>query len=79
VDTGHYPGRYSVLVRELRRAQPRMLYFVAAGMLGKICCDVIRGAGGVAVDIGSVADLWAGVRSRRMFSNEELERWRIVD
>jgi hypothetical protein len=77
-DTGHYPDRYRSLLAELDNVRPGTLYLVAAGMLSKIYCDVVRGAGGVAVDIGSVADLWAGVRSRMMFSNEELERWRIV-
>ena len=77
-DTGHYPDRYRSLLAELENVRPGTLYLVAAGMLSKIYCDVVRGAGGVAVDIGSVADLWAGVRSRMMFSNEELERWRIV-
>ena len=31
-------------------------------MLGKVYCDVIRKAAGIAVDIGHTADVWAGVR-----------------
>lgn len=46
------------------------LYLVAAGIFGKIYCDLIKRQGGVAVDIGSVADIWMGV-STRSFSVDE--------
>jgi hypothetical protein len=77
-DTGHYPGRYRALLEELRNARPGVAYFVAAGMLGKIYCEMIRAAGGVAVDIGSTADIWAGVRSRRRIPQETVDTWRVV-
>jgi hypothetical protein len=77
-DTGHYPDRYHPLLEELRGARPGIVYFVAAGMLGKIYCEVIRAAGGIALDIGAVADIWAGVRSRRRVRPETLEQWRVL-
>lgn len=76
-DTGHWPGRYLELTTELREIEPGVLWFVAAGMLGKVYCDVIRAAGGIAVDIGHVADIWAGVRSRAAIEPESLANWRI--
>ena len=45
-DTGHWPGRYRELMRELQTIEPGNLWFVAAGMLGKVYCDVIRDAAG---------------------------------
>lgn len=36
------------------------LFFVGAGILGKYYCDLIKRRGGVALDIGSVFDSWAG-------------------
>jgi tetratricopeptide (TPR) repeat protein len=46
------------------------LYLVAAGIFGKIYCDLIKQQGGIALDIGSVADIWMGVGTRT-FSAEE--------
>lgn len=46
------------------------LYLVAAGIFGKIYCDIIKRQGGIALDIGSVADIWMGVGTRT-FSAEE--------
>ena len=46
------------------------LYLVAAGIFGKIYCDLIKRQGGIALDIGSVADIWMGVETRT-FSGEE--------
>ena len=52
---------------------------ISAGMLAKIYCGVIRAAGGVAVDIGSVADTWAGVRSRWHMNDDYQRAWGILD
>jgi thioredoxin-like negative regulator of GroEL len=40
------------------------LVLVAAGFLGKFFCDTVRARGGIALDIGSVADLWMGFVTR---------------
>jgi hypothetical protein len=77
-DTGHWPGRFRELSAELRGIEPGTIWFVAAGPLGKIYCDVIRAAGGIAVDIGHAADIWAGVKSRVYDQTELLATWRIV-
>ena len=46
------------------------LYLVAAGIFGKIYCDLIKRQGGVALDIGSVADIWMGVGTRSFTADE---------
>jgi hypothetical protein len=78
-DTGHWPTRYRQLTAELRDIEPGMLWLVAAGTFGKVYCEVIREAGGVALDIGHIADVWAGIRSRAFIRPKALEAWRIVD
>jgi hypothetical protein len=47
-------------------------------MLGKPYCDVIKTAGGFAVDIGHTADSWAGVKTRAYDQTELLAAWSIV-
>lgn len=59
----HYPDRFNEL-RDTLDVLPGELHLVAAGVLGKIYCQWIKAAGGVAVDIGSVADHWCGYRTR---------------
>jgi hypothetical protein len=77
-NTGHYPARYYALLEELAGARAGIVYFVAAGILGKTYCEAIRATGGIALDIGAVADIWAGVRSRRQVSQETVDTWRIL-
>jgi hypothetical protein len=77
-DTGHWPNRFRELVEDLESVGAGSLWFVAAGILGKVYCDVIRAAGGIAVDIGAAADIWAGVKSRIYARGEFLATWRIV-
>ncbi len=40
--------------------EPGQLWLVGAGTLGKMYCGAIRAAGGVAIDIGALFDLWSG-------------------
>ncbi|MEO8926169.1 MAG: hypothetical protein ABI306_03305 [Caulobacteraceae bacterium] len=44
---------------------PGEVFLVAAGFLGKIYCEIVRQKGGVAIDIGSLADYWMGFATRR--------------
>jgi hypothetical protein len=79
VDTRHWPERFRELCRELEQIDPGTLWLVGAGILGKIYCGVIRAAGGVAVDIGNVADIWAG-RTTRSYGQVagQVAAWSIV-
>lgn len=43
---------------------PGMLYLVGAGLYGKLYCERIRSQGGLALDVGSLLDAWAGIPSR---------------
>lgn len=64
IDTGHFPQRFTELCAALRRDVAGLLVLVGAGPLGKIYCDVIRQAGGIALDVGSLLDAWTGLCSR---------------
>jgi hypothetical protein len=44
--------------------EPGEVYLVAAGVLGKLYCDIIRRRGGIGIDIGSLADYWMGFTTR---------------
>lgn len=65
----HYPEAFNQIVARIRSEQRQGVFFVGAGFLGKIYCHEIRLAGGVAIDMGSVMDLWAGVASRSGYDN----------
>lgn len=77
----HYPDVYEKLWREIDPPYRGALYLVGAGAFGKVYCDWIKARGGVALDIGSLFDGWAGVHVReRMETRKEqysLERYRV--
>ena len=70
--TPHFPDRYEELLDTLTPAFPGQLFFVGAGICGKVYCDVIAERGGVALDIGAVCDAWLGIATRPRVS---FERW----
>jgi hypothetical protein len=43
---------------------PGMLCIVGGGLYGKLYCNHIRSQGGVALDLGSLLDAWAGIHTR---------------
>ncbi|MDE0661981.1 MAG: hypothetical protein OXI79_20310 [Gammaproteobacteria bacterium] len=57
----HYPEGFEWMEEKLRVPYPGALFLVGAGPWGKIYCSWIKRRGGVAVDIGSLFDSWAGV------------------
>lgn len=63
----HFPTRYFQIERELDAVGPRTLCLVGAGVLGKLYCNLVKDRGGVALDIGSVFDAWAGTYTRSQF------------
>jgi hypothetical protein len=62
--TPHFPDRFDELLDTLEPAYAGQLFFVGAGICGKVYCDVIARRGGVAIDIGAVCDAWLGIASR---------------
>jgi hypothetical protein len=67
VDPEPFPAWHHRIKAELAGAQPGVLYLVAAGITGKKYCQLIKQAGGVAVDIGSVADIWTRAPTRQFW------------
>ena len=52
--------RYREILRDLVVPEPGAIFLVAAGLLGKVYCARIHELGGIAIDIGSLADGWMG-------------------
>jgi hypothetical protein len=59
-----FPDRFTQLQEELARNWNGRLVLVAAGILGKFYASTIRRHGGIALDIGSLADVWMGRLTR---------------
>lgn len=70
--THHFPDRFDELLESLAPAFPGQLFFVGAGICGKVYCDVIAQRGGIAIDVGAVCDAWLGVSTRPRVANT---RW----
>lgn len=61
----HFPNRFQGVQSELTKNNLKgVLALVGAGPVGKIYCKLVKDQGGVAVDIGSVFDRWAGFKTR---------------
>lgn len=65
----HFPDAYQSLSEKLKSIRPGELYLVAGGILGKVYCNIIKQAGGVVIDIGTVADIWMGKVTRDVDSS----------
>lgn len=60
----HFPEAFVEICTRLERPHRGRLFLIAGGILGKFYADVIRRNGGVALDIGSLADGWAMKKTR---------------
>lgn len=62
----HYPDRYLQITQgdELTPRVQGELFLVGGGVLGKVYCSEIKRRGGVAIDIGSVFDMWGYIGAR---------------
>ena len=60
----HWPTGFETVMAGLTVERPGQPFLVGAGPLGKIYCARIKQLGGVALDVGSLLDGWAGVDSR---------------
>ena len=63
----HYPARFEQIRAELDVPHPGAVYLVGAGIVGKVYCAEIKRRGGIAIDIGAIADVWAGRTDTRPF------------
>jgi len=64
----HWPERYLDLCHELETSNVEgELFLVAAGLLGKIYASILKRRGAIVIDVGAVADIWAGKTNTRTF------------
>jgi hypothetical protein len=73
----HYPVVFDRVMQSLAGIEEGQIVLVAAGILGKIYCNRVKECGGIALDIGSVADVWMGRRVRRHHDAAYLEKWKL--
>lgn len=66
----HFPNTFSILQNNLSRDHHGKLFLVAGGILGKHYVQTIKSFGGVAIDIGSLADGWCGLNTRPGFNSQ---------
>ena len=64
----HYPRFAHSVVASIRVPYPGALFLVGAGFCGKLYADAVKRRGGLAIDVGSLMDLWAG-RFTRPYMN----------
>ena len=64
-DRPHYPDVYNEIISMCRSGNIDGLWLVSSGAYGKIYCDEIRKANGVALDIGSLSNWWMGLKTSR--------------
>lgn len=72
-----HPELFEEMVQRIHTNGEGWLYLVGGGILGKSYCHEAKLAGSVAVDIGSLFDAWAGVKSRSFMVGDMLE-WDLV-
>jgi len=67
----HWPGRYNKVRPWVDSKHPEgKVFLIGAGGLGKIYCAYIKQQGGIALDIGSIFDGWAGMGTRSHLRKE---------
>lgn len=71
-----YPERYLSLLERLDISAGG-LFLISAGVLGKALCAAVKAGGGVALDIGSVADVWHGKPVRKYHDADFLTRFQL--
>lgn len=59
----HFEDHFERINSEIKQ-DPGDIVIVAAGFLGKAYCATAKSASSVSIDIGSLADYWAGVNTR---------------
>lgn len=74
----HFPERFEEIEAELiARDLHGEFFLVGAGVVGKAYCDRIKRQGGMAIDAGSMMDVWMGIGVRQYHSREFLEKFRL--
>lgn len=68
-----FPNLYQSLSNQVDPARDGQVYLLAAGLLAKPLAAQIKARGGIALDIGSLIDVWAG-RAVRKYHDDEFVR-----
>jgi len=74
---GHFPDVFYATLDRLASIPKNMVVIVAGGILAKAYCTRIKQQGGIAIDVGSVADIWMNIQSRPGMSENFVKRWRL--
>jgi hypothetical protein len=78
-DVVHFPDAYKRIVDAIgKKDRGQQLFFVGAGLVGKLYCEEIRRAGGMAIDVGSLMDVWVGEGVRPYQTKEFVNKYQIV-
>jgi tetratricopeptide (TPR) repeat protein len=69
----HYPTEYRKTVSAIQAANfgAGSVTLIGAGVCGKAYADYVKKSGGVAIDIGAMADFIMGLETRKMFRRNE--------
>eukprot|EP01037_Dinobryon_pediforme_P002595 gene2596-2635_t len=67
----HFPDVFEAICRDIEVPAAGHVFFVAAGVFGKIYCDIVRSRGGIGLDIGAMADAFAGFDTRPSISAQK--------
>lgn len=62
--SSHPKETFAEIVSTLKEQAENKIYFIGAGVLGKIYARIIKEHGGIALDLGSVFDNWVGNKKR---------------
>ena len=72
IEKPHFPNAMMELITTIKVPTPGYIYFVAAGLLGKLYCDIIKQRGGIAIDLGGVFDGWTGIGRAELVRREAM-------
>lgn len=73
-----FPHGYQHLLSQIQTG-PGVLVLIAGGLLGKALCRHAQLQGAVAIDIGSVIDVWRGKAVRNYHDGAFIDRFRITE
>lgn len=75
VNAPHFPNVFREVCSRIQVDYPGQIFLIGAGLLGKIYCDIVKTKGGIAIDVGSVFDAWAGKLTRAPFVSMSSRRF----
>ncbi len=73
----HYPDVFMSIVDGIDPVVPGMPYLVSGGSLAKYYCHIIKSRGGVAIDTGTVPEIWLGIPNRGL-TDDFISKWKLV-